>query len=148
MASCLLESGARDGDGHEFQLPPYRLESGDEWCVLVGLLFEPLLTSEVLEKSDLDEDSVALLAVESAWVRRRGVLYPSGVDEVGAVQWKRASWVSGGSIYSGMRAGASMHSESPVGVGVSYPGSWDMSVRLRRGVWTSDGIGASQSVWA
>ena len=55
---CLLKGGARmaDEDGHEFHLPPYRLESGDEWCVLVGLLLEPLLTFEVLADSDLDED--------------------------------------------------------------------------------------------
>ena len=32
---------------------------------------------------DLDENQDALLAVESAWVRRRGVWYPSDVNEVG-----------------------------------------------------------------
>jgi len=36
-----------------------------------------------LAESDLDNDEVALLAVESAWVRRWGVRYSSGVDEVG-----------------------------------------------------------------
>ena len=41
------------------------------------------MASEVLAKSDLDEDEVALLAVEGVRVRRRGVLYSSGVDEVG-----------------------------------------------------------------
>ena len=37
----------------------------------------------VLTESDFDEDEVALLAVESDRVRRRGVRYSSGVDEVG-----------------------------------------------------------------
>ena len=58
MARCLLEGGDRvaDGDGHEVHLPPYHLESDDDWCVLVGLFLEPLLTSEILAESDLDED--------------------------------------------------------------------------------------------
>ena len=81
----LLEGGARvtDGDGHEFHLSPHRLEGGDEWDVLCGLLLKPLVASEVLAKSDFDEDEVALLAVDSARVRRRGVRYSSGADEVG-----------------------------------------------------------------
>ena len=37
----------------------------------------------VLAESDLDDDEVTLLAIESAWVRRRGVRYSSGVDEIG-----------------------------------------------------------------
>ena len=58
MVMCLLESGVRmaDGDGHEFHLSPCRFESGDEWGVLGGLILKPLLTSEVLAKSDLNED--------------------------------------------------------------------------------------------
>ena len=58
MAMSLLEGGARvaDGNGHEFHLPPYRLESDNGWGVLGGLLLEPLLTSEVVAESDLDED--------------------------------------------------------------------------------------------
>jgi hypothetical protein len=72
-----------DGDGHEFHLPPHRLEGGDEWGVFGGLLLTALVTSEVLAESDLDEDQVAFLAIESAWVPRLGVWYPSGVDEVG-----------------------------------------------------------------
>ena len=85
MAMSLLEGGARvaDGDGHEFHLSPYHREGGNEWGVLGGLLLEPLLTSEVLAESDLEEDQDALLAVESVWVWRGGVRYPSGVDEVG-----------------------------------------------------------------
>ena len=106
MTLCLDEGGARmaDGDGHEFPLSPFCFESGDEWSVLVGLPLKPLLASEVLAKSDLDEDEVPLLEVKSAWVRRRGVRYSFGVDEVGggAVSLKRVSWVSGGSIHSGM----------------------------------------------
>jgi hypothetical protein len=72
-----------DGDGHKFYLSPYPLEDGNELGVLRSLLLEPLLTSEVLTETDLEEDEVALLAVENTWVRRRGVRYPSGVDEVG-----------------------------------------------------------------
>jgi hypothetical protein len=70
MAMRLLKGGARvaDGDGHEFYLSPYSLEGGNEWGVLGSLLLEPLLTSEVLAESDLEEDQVALLAVESACV--------------------------------------------------------------------------------
>ena len=80
----LLEGGARvaDGDGHETHLPPHLLESVDEWGVLGGLLLEPLVAPEVLAESDLDNDKDALLAVEGAKVRRRGVRYSSGVDEV------------------------------------------------------------------
>jgi hypothetical protein len=44
---------------------------------------EPLVASEVLAESDLDDDDVAHLAVDSARVRRRGVWYPYGVDGVG-----------------------------------------------------------------
>ncbi len=67
MAMSLLEGGARvaDGDGHEFHLSPYHLEGGNEWGVLGGLLLKPLMPSEVLAESDLEEDQVALLAVES-----------------------------------------------------------------------------------
>ena len=75
MAMSLLEGGARvaDGDGHEFNLSPYHLEGGNEWGVLGCLLLAPLLTSEILAVSDLNDDEVALLAVESAWGRRLGV---------------------------------------------------------------------------
>jgi len=85
MALCRGEGGARvaNGDGHKFHLSPRRFESGDEWGVLGGLLLEPRVASEVLAKSDLDDDEVAHLAVESARVRRRGVRYPSCVDDVG-----------------------------------------------------------------
>ena len=73
-----------DRDGHEFHLSPYRFEGGDEWGVLGGLLLKPLVASEFLaESDDFDEDEVALLAVESARVRRRGVRYSYGVNEVG-----------------------------------------------------------------
>ena len=72
-----------DGGGHEFHLPPHRFESGEEWDVVGSLLLKPLLTSEVLAKSDLKDDEDALLAIEGARVRRRGVWYSSGVNEVG-----------------------------------------------------------------
>jgi len=42
---------------------------------------QPLMSSEVLAESDLDDDEVALLAVESTRIRRRGVRYSSGVYE-------------------------------------------------------------------
>ena len=85
MALCLLEGSARmtDADGHEFHLSLHRFEIGDTWGVLGGLPLKSFLTSEVLAKSDLNEDKVALLAVESAWVRRRDFWYSCGVDEVG-----------------------------------------------------------------
>ena len=86
MALSLLKGGARvaEGDGHKFHLSPYPLEGGNEWGVLKSLLLEPLLTTEVLAESDLEEDQVALLAVESTWVRRGSVRHPSAVDEVGS----------------------------------------------------------------
>ena len=82
MALCLLEGGARVADkgGHEFHLSPHHLESVDEWGVL-GL--SSLVAPEVLAESDLDNYKLALLAVEGARVRRRGVRYSSCVDEVG-----------------------------------------------------------------
>ncbi len=85
MAFCFLEDGAgvADRDGHEFHLFPYLFEGGDEWGVLGDLLLEPLVSSEVLGKSDLDDDEVTPLAVEGGQVRRRGVRYSSGVDQVG-----------------------------------------------------------------
>ena len=85
MALRVLEGGARvaDGDGHEFHLPLHRLESGDEGDILGGLLLKPLVESEVLAESDLDDDEVASFAVEGAQVRGRGVRYSSSVDEVG-----------------------------------------------------------------
>ena len=72
IALRLLEGGARvaDGDGHEYHLPPHRLESVDEWGLLGGLLFKPLVAPAVLTESDFDNDKVALLSVESARVRR------------------------------------------------------------------------------
>ena len=45
-----------DEDGHEFHLFPHRLEGGDEWCVLSGILLKPLVASEVLAESDFDKD--------------------------------------------------------------------------------------------
>ena len=85
MTLCHVEGGAgvADGDGHEFHLTPYPFEGIDEWGVLSGLLLTPLVASEVLAETDLDEDEVALLAVAIARVRRRDVRYSSGVDEVG-----------------------------------------------------------------
>ena len=44
---------------------------------------KPLVASEVLAEFDLDDDEVALLAVESVRVRRRGIRYSPGIDEVG-----------------------------------------------------------------
>ena len=44
---------------------------------------KPLVASEVLAESDLDDDEVALFAVEGNHVRGRSVRYSSGVDEVG-----------------------------------------------------------------
>ncbi len=69
-----------DGDGQEVHLSPNRFKSYDEWGVLGGLLLKPLVASEVLAESDLNEDKVALIAVESARVRCRGVRYSSGVE--------------------------------------------------------------------
>ncbi len=41
------------------------------------------MATEVLAVSDLNDDEVALLAVEIARVRRRDVRYSYGVDEIG-----------------------------------------------------------------
>ena len=51
---CLLKGDARmaDGNGHEFHLPPYCLEGGDERYLLVGIFLEPPVTSEVLAESE------------------------------------------------------------------------------------------------
>jgi len=89
MALCFLEGGAdvANRDGHEFHLSIYiyiyLFEGGDEWGVLGGLLLEPLVASEVLAESDIDDDEATPLAVEDDRVRQRGVRYSSGVDEVG-----------------------------------------------------------------
>jgi hypothetical protein len=81
---CLLKGGAGvvDGDGYELHLAPERLELVDEGGVLDGLLLAPLVASEVLSEADLDDDQVALLAVEGGGVRRWGVRDSSGVYEV------------------------------------------------------------------
>ena len=70
MALCFLEGGVRvaDGDGHVFYLSPHCLESVDKWGVLGGLLLTPLVASEVLTKSDLDNDEGAMLSVKGARV--------------------------------------------------------------------------------
>ena len=85
MALRLFEDGSRVayGDGHEFHLPPHCSHSGDEWGVLGDLLLEPLVASEVMADSYLDDDEGAPFAVEGAQIRRRGVRYSSGVDKVG-----------------------------------------------------------------
>jgi hypothetical protein len=41
------------------------------------------VASEVHADADLDEDEVALLPLQCGRVRRWGVRYPSGLDEVG-----------------------------------------------------------------
>ncbi len=83
-AVCLVEGGARvaDGDGHDIHLAPKCLELVDEWAVFGGLLLEPLVASEDLAETDLDDDQVALLAAERGRVHRWGVRDSSGVDEV------------------------------------------------------------------
>ena len=85
MAIYHVEGGAgvADGDGQEFRVTPYPFEGINEWGVIGGLLSKPFVTSEVLAETDLDEDEVALLAVDIARVRRRNVGHFSGVDEVG-----------------------------------------------------------------
>ncbi len=121
-AVCLGEggSGVADGDGNEFHLCPLRFESVDEWVVLVGLLLKILGATEVPAESDLDDDEVALLAVESALVRRGGVRDSSSVDEVGpsgvvpCPALNRTSWVSLDGQYTvRMRVGVAVKPESP-----------------------------------
>ena len=91
-AVCLLEGGAgvADGDGHELHLSPELLEFIDEGGVFGGLLLEPLVASEVLAETDLDNDHVALLAVEGGRVRLGAVRDSSGVDQVGGCSLSRA----------------------------------------------------------
>ncbi len=57
-AVCLVEGGAgvADGDGHELHLALKRFELVDEWDVFGGILLEPLVASEVLAETDLDDD--------------------------------------------------------------------------------------------
>jgi hypothetical protein len=71
MAQCFLEggTGVADGDGHDLHLSPYRFESGDKLGILGDLPLKPLVATEVLAESDLDDVEVALLAVEIARVR-------------------------------------------------------------------------------
>ena len=57
------------GDGYEYHLLPYHSESVDEWGVLGGLLLLSSVAAEVYVEPYLDEDEVALHAVESARVR-------------------------------------------------------------------------------
>ncbi len=76
-------AGVANGDGHEFYLPPYRLERVDKGGVLGGLLLELLVASEVPTEADLDEDEVVGLSVADRRVRFRSVRDSSGVDEVG-----------------------------------------------------------------
>ena len=58
-----------DGDGHEFHLPPFRVESVDEWGVLGGLLLMSSVAAEISTKPYIDQNEVTLHAVESARVR-------------------------------------------------------------------------------
>ena len=44
---------------------------------------KPLVASEVLAESDLGDEQDALIFVEGVLVRRRGIRYPSGIDNVG-----------------------------------------------------------------
>ena len=44
---------------------------------------KPLVASEVLAETDLEDDKDALLSIIGVRVRRRGVRYSSGVYEVG-----------------------------------------------------------------
>ena len=54
MALRLLKCCAHvaDGDGQEFHLATHRLEGGDEWGGLGGLLLKPLVASEVMAESN------------------------------------------------------------------------------------------------
>ena len=82
------------GMATNFTLPQSaRLELVDEWGVFGGLLLEPLVASEVLAETNLDDDQVALLAVEGGRVHRWGVRDCSGVDEVWGCSMSRSEEV-------------------------------------------------------
>ncbi len=95
-AVCLLEGGAgvADGNGRELHLSLERLELVDEGGVFCGILLEPLVASEVLAETNLDDDKVALLAVEGGRVHRWGVPVSSGgVYEVWGCSMSRSEEV-------------------------------------------------------
>ena len=87
----LLEGRARvaDGNGHELYLAPHFPEGVDEWGVLGGLLLKPLVTTELLAETYLDDDEIAILPIEGGWVRFGVVRDSSGVDEVGSCTMAR-----------------------------------------------------------
>ena len=58
-----------DGDAYELDASPISLEGAKERVVLLGLLEELVIASEVPSKADLEEDEGADLAVEALGVR-------------------------------------------------------------------------------
>ncbi len=81
MGQALLGLGkggadVADWDGNELHIPPYGFDGGDEGGVLGGLVVKLGVATEFSAEADLDEDEVALLALDGGWVRIRGVKYP------------------------------------------------------------------------
>ncbi len=76
--------GARvtDREGHKLHPSSVFSEGCDEGGVLLGLLVELNVATEVLTEADLDEDEGALLYAEGGGVGRVSVWDPSCLDEV------------------------------------------------------------------
>ncbi len=78
--SCEHHSCVAYWEGDELHMSPVSLEGRDEGGVLRGLGFVLGVASEVLAKSDFDDDEGAEALVEDGRVRGGGVRYSSGVD--------------------------------------------------------------------
>jgi hypothetical protein len=77
-------------EGYELHVSPISPEGHDERGVLRGLGFKLGVAAEVPAKSNFDDDEGAEALVEGGRVRRGGITFPSGVDEI-----RRCSMSSG-----------------------------------------------------
>ncbi len=71
-----------DRESDKLHPPPVSPEGRHKGGVFHVLLFDLILASKVSAESDLDDDEGALFLVEGGRIGRRGVRYPSGIDEV------------------------------------------------------------------
>ena len=83
-SSRVVPACMSDWEAHELHSTPMSPKDGDEGGVLLGLVQKLLAESKVLAEADLDDDEVAVPAVEEGWVGVLDVGDSSGVDEIGA----------------------------------------------------------------